>query len=208
MKDGACRTIPPLHKYAPYAAHVLTVDIFYQIALAASLESSQRPSNRMDIAYLYYLPFCMVFISSDKLHERCSKLFLRDNQNFAEGGAIKSDLANLNSHFSSLSDIEKSAGLSVFARYPIPDIDCRLNDLWDSHIPEWREKAKEPYVKPQSDPELVKEMNQFNEAPGLKPEEIDFDLDDTDMMSLQRMVSKRKGSWWQLPKDLKTDDKK
>jgi hypothetical protein len=63
---------PPMVAYAPYAAYVLTVEVFFQIALAASLISRARPSNRIDIAYLFYLPFAMVFISSDRLHARCT----------------------------------------------------------------------------------------------------------------------------------------
>ncbi|MEE8428488.1 MAG: hypothetical protein V3S33_03185, partial [Gammaproteobacteria bacterium] len=33
---------PPLAKYAPYVAHVLTVELFFQIALAANLISTDR----------------------------------------------------------------------------------------------------------------------------------------------------------------------
>jgi hypothetical protein len=45
---------PPLRAVAPYAAHVVTVDLFFSIALAAGFISRDRPSNRVDIAYLYY----------------------------------------------------------------------------------------------------------------------------------------------------------
>ena len=54
---------PPIVSYAPYAAYVLTVEVFFQLALAASLISRARPSNRTDVAYLFYLPFCMLFYS-------------------------------------------------------------------------------------------------------------------------------------------------
>ena len=48
---------PPLYEFAPYAAHVFKVDMFFVIALAAGLiPKPTRPSNRVDIAYLYYLP--------------------------------------------------------------------------------------------------------------------------------------------------------
>lgn len=47
---------PALTDYSPYVAHVLEVEIFFQIALAANLISSERASNRTDIAYLFYLP--------------------------------------------------------------------------------------------------------------------------------------------------------
>jgi hypothetical protein len=40
----------------------------------------------------------------------------------------------------------------------------------------------------------------------LKPEEIDFDASEVEQLSIQRIVRKRKGIWWQLPKDLKTAD--
>lgn len=55
----------PLADYASFAAHVLAVELFFQIALGANLISAERASNRIDISYLFYLPFCMVFVSGD-----------------------------------------------------------------------------------------------------------------------------------------------
>jgi hypothetical protein len=71
---------PPFHEFAPYTAHVLTVDAFFYIAVSAHLISRDRPSNRVDMAYLYYLPFCMVFVSCDNLHEKTVPLFLGCDQ--------------------------------------------------------------------------------------------------------------------------------
>src|SRR5947209_2529800 len=58
----------PLRQFTPCAAHVVTVQLFFQIALAAGHIGTERTSNQIDVAYLYYLPFCSVFVSSDKLH--------------------------------------------------------------------------------------------------------------------------------------------
>jgi hypothetical protein len=58
---------PSLDEFAPYAAYSLLVDLFFYLSLDAGLISSERPSNRVDIAYLYYLPFCMIFTSGDSL---------------------------------------------------------------------------------------------------------------------------------------------
>ena len=66
---------PNLCDFAPYAAYLLSVDLLFYFGLAANLISSQRPSNKIDIAYLYYLPFCMVFASNDNLHARTAPLF-------------------------------------------------------------------------------------------------------------------------------------
>lgn len=65
---------PHLVEFAPYAAHVATVDLFFNIAIGSDLIGRERPSNKVDIAYLYYLPFCMVFVSGDKLHTHGARL--------------------------------------------------------------------------------------------------------------------------------------
>ena len=59
---------PPLIEFAPYASFVLSVIIFYHVARLSDL-ISRKPVTIMDISYLYYLPFCMVFTSSDRLVE-------------------------------------------------------------------------------------------------------------------------------------------
>jgi hypothetical protein len=102
---------PPLHEYAPYAAFVLTIEAFFHIALAAGLISPNRASNRTDIAYLFYLPFCMTFVSSDGLHRRTSPLFLRPDQEFVWGIDLKADLGRLDAHYkSTLSETERERG--------------------------------------------------------------------------------------------------
>lgn len=67
---------PPIVDFSPYTAHLLLVDLFFCIGLGADLIGRERPTNKIDIAYLYYLPFCMAFTSRDKLHERTAPLFL------------------------------------------------------------------------------------------------------------------------------------
>ena len=79
----------PLGEFAPYTAHVLEVEVFFEIALASRLISSERASNRLDIAYLFYLPFCMMFVSNDRLHRRCAPLFLRPNQRIRLGAGLE-----------------------------------------------------------------------------------------------------------------------
>jgi len=93
---------PVLPAFAPYAAHAMTVDLFFALAIAAGFIAKERPSNKADIAYLHYLPFCMVFASMDKLHARTVPLFLTGKQQFiwgrgSEGGAEKTRRALLGS---------------------------------------------------------------------------------------------------------------
>jgi hypothetical protein len=198
----------PLAEYAPYAAHVLTVELFFQIALGASLISSQRASNRVDIAYLFYLPFCMVFVSSDKLHRNCAKFFLRADQEFVWGQDLKADLARLNTHFSTLPDHEKAKGIMSLAPGPHGEPDHLVVRLWDTHLPRWRKSSTDESIKlsEESQRALVKRLNEFTDAPTVKARIDDPEFADPQQLAIQRFVQKRKGSWWLLPKDLKMPD--
>ena len=198
---------PPLSVYAPFAAHVLTVEFFFQIALGAHLISTERPSNRVDIAYLFYFPFCMVFVSSDKLHRRCAPLFLRSNQDFVWGEDLKADLKQLNDHYLKLPESEKEKGIMRFASNPPETGDYLVGKLWDRHLRSWRSKSPDPLRRdPEKEKELVEHLKKFSEAPTLPPGEVDFYPDDAEMLSIHRLVRRRKGSWWQVPKDLKVSD--
>lgn len=198
---------PPFSVYAPFAAHVLTVEIFFQIALGAHLISTERPSNRVDIAYLFYLPFCMLFVSTDKLHRRCAPLFLRSNQDFVWGDELKADLKQLNEHYLKLPETEKESGIMRFASKPPETGDYLVAKLWDRHLHSWRGKSPDPLVRnPEKEKELVDHLKRFSKAPTLSPQDVDFHPDDAEMLSIQRLVRRRKGSWWQIPKDLKVTD--
>lgn len=195
-----------LREYAPYAAYVLTVEIFFQLALAADLLPADRRSNRMDIAYLFYLPFCMMFVSSDKLHRNCVPLFVRSDQEFVWGENLKKDLQRLNAHYSLLLDDFKERGimsLGSFANRPPKDGAFLVTALWDRHLPRWRDtedrKVPESFAHDKS---LVEKLNRIAKAPTLPKDEVDFDLSTTDAFCVQKKVCKRKGSWWQLPKHL------
>ena len=197
----------PLSSYAPYAAYVLTIEVFFQIAVAAHLISSKRPSNRVDIAYLFYLPFCMVFISSDKLHRQCAPLFLRSDQQFVWGIDLKEDLKKLNDHYSQLSEAIKSKGIMSFADQLPREGEYLVASLWDRYLPRWRERREEPVPRdPVGNKKIVEEITRMTEAPPLRPEEVDFDSRNAGYLSIKRLVRKKKGSWWQLPKDFKLNE--
>jgi hypothetical protein len=163
---------PPLAVFAPYAAHVVTVEIFFQVALGASLISADRRSNRLDVGYLFYLPFSNLFISGDKLHRKCAPLFLRSDQAFAWGADLKTDLKKLNEYFLALPIKVRDKGIMSFAGAPPEDLNSMTARLWDQLMPNWRKRKKSAQSE-------------------------------IDNLAVARMVSKKKGSWWQLPKDYK-----
>jgi len=197
---------PPLDLYAPYTVHVINVELFFQVALASGHISSDRPSNRIDIGYLFYLPFCMMFVSSDKLHRRCASLYLRPDQDFVWGEDLKADLRALNDHYSPFPDSEKEKGIMQFAAHPPETGDFLVGRLWDRHLRSWRGRREPEITDREKEKELVDHLRRFTDAPAVTAEEVNFAVDDPDMLSIERSVHKRKGSWWQVPKDLKETD--
>ena len=198
---------PPLQKFAPYTAHVLTVDLFFCLGLGADLISRERPSNKIDIAYLYYLPFCMVFTSSDNLHARTVPLFLTGDQVFIRGPELKADLAKLDAHYSALPDGVKARGVVSFASYPPTEGDFLVSRLWDKHMaPEWKRNARRERKPPEPEAErkLVRDIARMADAPRVL-DRAPLDLDEADYVVFERRVPLFKGKWRLLPPEVQKD---
>jgi hypothetical protein len=194
---------PSLASFAPYAAHVIAVELFFQTALGADLIGTTRVSNRIDMAYLFYTPFAHMFVSSDNLHRRCAPHFLRPNQSFVWGPELKADLNRLMNYYANRPEEEKEQGISRLAPTPPPDDKGLTVELWDRHLNKsWRDNSSRR-GKPEQDAELVEHINKVSDAPALPPEEVDFEPTDAEFVQLTRNISRRKGGWWQVPKDLK-----
>ncbi len=192
---------PPLNEYAPYAAFVLTVEVFFQVALAAGLIARQRPSNRVDIAYLFYLPFGHVFLSNDKLHAKCAPLFLRGDQEFIEGGSLKSDLRALNAHLLEERGDDDDRDVWSFAHTRPPDVAPLVSRLWGKYM--GRHQDEHPAAAPTKyHRKTIREIDEMYSAPGIPLDQINFDVSNPDAIVLARRVRRRKGSWRQLPKDV------
>jgi hypothetical protein len=89
LKRWVTAGMPSLATFAPYTTHVFKVDLLYYLGIHHDLIGGERASNKADMAYLYYLPFAMVFVSGDKLHRRTAPLFLRPDQSFLRAGRIE-----------------------------------------------------------------------------------------------------------------------
>ncbi|MGZ0018006.1 hypothetical protein [Nitrosomonas sp. wSCUT-2] len=191
---------PPLAEYASYAAHVLMVEIFFQIALAANLISAERPSNRADIAYLFYLPFCHVFVSGDKLHRLCAPEFLRKEQDFVWAPELKGDLARINRELMVTSELERQVGLHKLAPRPPCNSSNIVVALWAKHTPcSAEEDVEKPPMSSETERKLVEHLKSFAKAP-TDLEMASISIDELHSVAVERLVPARKGSWWLIPK--------
>lgn len=195
---------PPLRDFAPYVAHVLTVEIFFYIAINSNL-ISKKINSKTDFAYLFYLPFCMVFVSSDNLHRRCAPFFLRDDQEFVWGPDLKIDLEKIDEFFDALPDIEKEKGLYKIATYPPDSKDSLTAHLWDRFLPKWRDHKIDEHPIPGDKAEekrIIDEIKKTAEGAPIDPKTADFNTESADAIILKKSIRKKKGKWWQVPKDL------
>jgi len=192
---------PPIKQFLPYGSFVLEIDIFFEIAVMKSFVST-RPSNQVDLTYMYYLPFSHVFVSRDKLHRRIVPLFLTGSQRFIWGDDLKSDLAILHTTLSQLPVEVLEKGLMKFAKTPPVDHVGLVSELWDWFNPSWRNK-EEPKITPQAEAKLLAEFRRLaqahaaaplaapNQYAGREPEYVRF----------ERSLPRRIGDYYTVPKD-------
>lgn len=203
---------PPLPRFAPYAAHALKVELLFYLGIARGFISGERASNRADMAYLHYLPFCHAFASGDRLHARTAPLFMEEHQSYLTTNELKESLAEFNRHFAELPQEVKDLGVMQFASYPPADIDNAVTRLWDKTAGEgWREqsRAREETVgtprDPDADKATVAEMNRI--ADGARRLAGDFEPEDgPEYTILQRFVPASKGSWRIVSREIEEAD--
>lgn len=200
---------PPVRDFAPYFHHVYCVDLFYNLGVAADLISRVRPrgkaDNKVDIAYLYYLPFCMVFTSSDRLHERVVPLFLRADQSFVKGKDLKDGLRKMDEHYSTLSEEVRGTGFHKFAGYPPEDSSFLVTQLWDRHLPDWRKlKSERREHDPAMDQILIDEVKRIQKrAVETGDRNREVSLDEVHFAQMTRSVMRRKGKWERFGPEVK-----
>ncbi len=121
---------------------------------------------------------------------------------------MKDDLNNLVEFYDNLPEIEKEIGLFSFASEPPRDEPFLVTKLWDRCIPIWRNTSSSvPTFDKALEKKLIDEVTQMTKAKTLELEEVDFDMTNPDSVTLQRKISRKKGKWWLLPKDLKGGNK-
>jgi len=202
---------PPIKDFAPYFRHVYGVDLFFSLAIACDQISRVRPQgkadNKVDIAYLYYLPFCHVFTSMDNLHKRVVPLFLRPDQTFIDAAELKADLAKLDAHYSAFPEEVKETGFHGFATDPPDSMDFLTTRLWDKHLPGWREiKAKREPIDQEKSKHVVDEINRIREmaeTAGSGPKRR-LTIEETQFMEIRRSPLRQKGKWLRYRADLKS----
>lgn len=200
---------PSFDVFAPYASFVLKVDLVFYISMLRGFISKERPSNKIDLSYLYYSPFCHVFVSNDKLHARLAPLFLRQDQSFVVGSELKLGFKAIDNFYQSLPQDIKDLGTIKFAIYPPKEIHNVIHDLWDKHCPKWRGHSAKPIARSQpisKDKGLSEHIKNVDKSKVVDPTTLK-NLDDADHVIFKQRVRVQKGKWRILPKGIEDKEK-
>ena len=191
---------PPLNDFLPYAMHVIAVDLFRILAMASGHISSEKTSNYADLAYLYYLPFCEVFISMDKLHRKCAPLFMSERQAFVWGNDLRPHLAMLVEEYLAHPDIEERGlqGIAKSRRFPRGSF---IGDLIRKLRANYQDDERRDYssrLNAEQEKALVERLSAAKDAP---PPAEDYDPQEEDQtMTFTRRVPVRRGRFAFMPK--------
>jgi len=83
--------VKSLKAFAPYTFFCVRVVLLFHTALKKGLVAT-RPTNQLDLEYLFYLPFCRIFVTNDKFQKSLAPFFLTDEQQLIVGSELKEDL--------------------------------------------------------------------------------------------------------------------
>lgn len=202
-------------EFAPYFNFVLSIDLFFYLGSASGLFTTFRhpQTHKIDIAYLYYLPFCQIFTSSDKIHIHVAPLFLREDQTFISGEDLKKDFSKLDTHYSSLPDEVKARGVVAFAPCPPDDISFVTTQMWDKYMAKTWRQIKDAARKfdgtddlkkfnPEIEKEMIKKIKDFHDKATPVESNLTYKSDNMDSMIIKRNIMARKGKWNKFPPEI------
>lgn len=195
---------PKIQDFSPYFFYVFSVDFFFYLAISADLIWRGRASHKVDLAYLYYLPFCNVFSSSDNLHANIVPFFLRPDQMYIPGEDLKRDLKKLDSHFAALPDEVKEQGVASFAMFPPNDMSFLVSQLWNKYMGQgWKDPANQgPFVETDLSRKILASIKDFTD--NSQPVENDENLttDNVEHVLVKRSAMIKKGKWTRFWPDI------
>ncbi|CAG1010333.1 hypothetical protein PHYC_03832 [Phycisphaerales bacterium] len=127
----------------PYSSYCAKTLLGFHLALAGDLIGT-RSTNRVDLEYLFYLPFAPIFVSGDKCHQTLALILMASDQRFVPAEAFRSALQEV-------ADASRTPEDTRPSRFVVPPKSL-IRDLWQSAFskdpPPWpREPAQGVHPK-------------------------------------------------------------
>lgn len=128
-----------LSSFAPFSVEVCVTLLTFYLGLLEGIVGT-RSTNRVDLEYLFYLPFCYVCSTRDGTQAELARALITRGgrgQTFVHGEDLKKDLATIAGHWESLSDDEKEQNAFDYGSYP-PELEGSITSaLWKKYMRPW-----------------------------------------------------------------------
>ena len=146
--------------FAPYAYYCARVLLLFHFALLGKLIDAKR-TNRIDLEYLYYVPFAKAFASGDTVHAVLAPLVFDQAQTFISRDALKEDAKYVLAE----SDRLLAEGAKRPIQYPPAQPGSALLGLWEKHMPSREDVEREvPKMTPEQEAELFEKIDAMQKA--------------------------------------------
>jgi len=192
----------PLRSYRPYFVHMLSINIFFSLVLPTQLLRNVKASHQIDLAYLYYLPFCAVFSSRDDFHVQVAPLFMHPAQQFVHGDDLKADLKKLDELYRQLPKETLEKGFYSFAPSPPDDSSYLITRLWDAYLPRWRKASKNAVEVPEKIKEALKDLIDKHQKAVPAAHQTVVNTDQLAFAEMSRQIKPKKGDYFRIGKDV------
>jgi hypothetical protein len=202
VTDWIANRRKPLRAYRPYFIHMLSINIFFSMVLPTQLLRNVKQSHHIDLAYLYYLPFCAVFSSRDNFHVQVAPLFMNAAQQFVHGDDLKADLKRLNEHYLQLPEEVRDKGLYDFAGTPPDDTTYLTTRLWDAYLPKWRGESKGVDIPPHLQEALKELIDKYQNKSVPVSTSTPVRTDELDFVQVSKKIKPAKGSYLRFSREV------
>ena len=190
-----------LRTYRPFFIHMLSINIFFSLVLPTQLLRNVKASHQIDLAYLYYLPFCAVFSSRDNFHVQVAPLFMHPAQQFVHGDDLKADLKKLDELYHQLPKETLEKGFHSFAPFPPDDSSYLITRLWDAYLPKWRRESKNAVQVPERIKEALKDLIDKRQKAVPSAHQTVVNTDGLAFVEMSRQIKPKKGDYFRIGKD-------
>ncbi len=168
--------IETLKDFSPYAFFCLNLQVFFLQSLGLELVGS-KSTNDIDLMYLFYLPFCNIFSSGDKVHKKLIPFFLGKDQSFISAEDLKSDLKQL-----ALEEKKNNGGRKHTPQNP----KSFTYKFWEQYV-DWFPDELEMVIKLEN--EESKRIQQImKELKEQKVTKVDNTIKNSDIEFIQRII--------------------
>jgi hypothetical protein len=152
-----------LKSFAPYTFHILRVNMIYAFGVLSDLIGT-RATNKIDLEYLYYSPFCFAFSSGDRFLEAMSKHVIQPSQFFIGRDTLKTDMKAIQA-CRDVAESERDKLLDALRSGPNPPFS---HPVWNQIAKPWEridyKRRRQSDVEPKAFEKVMAEFRYVQEA--------------------------------------------